>query len=196
MRFWLAWCLAMLAGELVGFGVAGGLAWAATVALGEGALTFAVIVLAGALEGACVGVAQGLVLRRALPAVPLARWCALTMLGAAAAWALGMGVGGRAPAASAWFPVLAVVFLLAIGAVMGVAQWAELRRHVPRAWRWILVNAVVWPLGMLPTFAVSALFDASTPVALVVAGVTAAGAAMGLVVGGGTGWAMQRLARA
>lgn len=195
MRFWLAWCLAMMAGELVGFGFAGALGWSATLALGEGAVATLVIVAAGAVEGVCIGLAQGLVLRRALPDASLARWTFLTALAATLAWAAGMSLGGRAPVDAWWFPVAAIGFLLAIGALMGLAQWFELRRHVRQAARWIAANALVWPLGLVPTYLVSSLMDAATPAALVIAGVALAGAAMGIIVGGGTGWQMQRLAR-
>ena len=31
---------------------------------------------------------------------------------------------------------------------IGLAQWFELRRHVPRAWRWIAGSAAAWAVGL------------------------------------------------
>jgi len=34
------------------------------------------------------------------------------------------------------------------GPLLGVAQWSVLKRHVPRAHRWLWANAAAWAVGM------------------------------------------------
>ncbi|OAE02003.1 hypothetical protein A6A22_11635 [Arthrobacter sp. OY3WO11] len=109
------------------------------------------LVLAGFVEGAVLGWFQVRVLRTRLPAVSVRRWVLLTAAAAAVAWTVGLlsfsnesWQGWPAAAQLVTGTGAATVLLVSIG----VAQWVELRRHVPRAWRWIAGSAAAWALGL------------------------------------------------
>jgi hypothetical protein len=74
-----------------------------------------------------------------------------------------------------------------------VAQWFILRHHVPRAWRWIPLNAVAWAVGIMWTLAPSPLIDESTPVAGLVLAYGAAGLLMAATVALVTGLGLRRM---
>jgi hypothetical protein len=71
--------------------------------------------------------------------------------------------------------------------VLGLPQWAVLRRWAPRGWRWIAANSAAWALGMPIIFLVAGGLPQALPVAAIVAIVLAtlalAGAAVGAVNG-------------
>lgn len=188
MRLWLRWALAMLVGEAIGFGVAGLVAWAAFSSLGDVPASLALVILAGGIEGAIVGYAQA----RCIP-VGRARWTAFTAAAAVLAWTAGMLLGPRLPTES--LLLAAPLLLIGMGLLMGMLQWLELRRHAPRAWRWIVANAVAWPMGLLWTFGASAIVTEATPMALGAALIVGSGIAMGLTVGAVTGVAIERIIR-
>jgi hypothetical protein len=93
---WSRWVLANTWSEAVGLSASALVFVGTVVVLGEepGGLLAVVAALAvvasGAFEGGVVGFAQGRVLRRWLPAVPLRSWVLATMAGAVVAWTLGM----------------------------------------------------------------------------------------------------------
>jgi hypothetical protein len=89
------------------------------------------------------------------------------MLGAGVAWLLGMvpstvaalltegPSSGVQPTPEPSAPVqyaLALALGAVTGPVLGLGQWLVLRRHVVRAGRWIMANAVAWALGMVVIF--------------------------------------------
>src|SRR5919202_6179185 len=98
-------------------------------------------VLAGAVEGAVLGLAQGRVLHRSLPALSQRAWVLSTALGAMAAYLLAMiavALGDFAQRHVALLvvggAVLGIGFLLSIG----FPQWLVLPRHLPKpggGWR-------------------------------------------------------------
>jgi len=67
---------------------------------------------------------------------------------------LGSG-GGASPAEPGKAKVLGLAFLmgLALGPVLGVAQWLALRQFVRRAALWVPANALAWACGMVVIFA-------------------------------------------
>lgn len=128
----------------------------------------AVAILLGAfLEGVVVGYAQARALRSALPELSARAWIGASALGAGAAWVLGMipstimgllsspsGPVSSPPAEpSRWLQyALALVLGAITGPILGFAQARVLRRHVPRAGRWLWANALAWSLGMVAIF--------------------------------------------
>jgi hypothetical protein len=127
----------------------------------------AAVILGILLEGVVVGWAQARVLRLFLPGLPAGKWIKGTMLGAGVAWVVGMVPSTvaalvtaapstvAAPAPEPPAPVqygLALLLGAVTGPVLGVGQWLVLRRHVVRAGRWIVANAVAWALGMVVIF--------------------------------------------
>ena len=192
-RRWLAY---VTAGEALGFMVPG-LTWFAAWKLGLPALPLAlVVVVAGAGEGAVLGWSQWHVLRGWQPAIS-ATWVRLTALAAAVSWALGMAPSTAYDlGAPAWVAIAVGVagapFLLL---TIGTAQWLILREFVPRAWRWIAVNAAAWFIALPPTFIGPALVPSHAPVALDLAVWGVSGVLMAAILAAVTGAAMARLAR-
>lgn len=107
----------------------------------------------GRLEGACLGLAQWLALRRVFPRLPLRHWATATALGAALAWVIGMGAGSHAPSLPPPAPVLAAIVVaagLVLGGLLGAAQALALRRHIAGVGRWILASANPGRTNALP----------------------------------------------
>lgn len=168
MRVLGRWIAAMLAGEAVGF--------AAAMMVGRGVVqliggepqggiaadlfTIGLASLAGAIEGACLGLAQWSVLRRQIPRLPARAWLLATMAGGAMAWALGMTAGAHGPAQvpAAWVVVLVVLGSgLVLGAVLGAFQGLALRRYTRDAGRWVGASALGWCVGLMFAYAGVAL---------------------------------------
>lgn len=193
---WLRWAGFTALGELVGFAapaLAGVLITRAVAGLDGIAgplLTLLALLAAGSLEGAALGYAQWLVLRRVIPAISWRAWTGATAGAGLLAWLLGMLPNTLHDAAGLGMGALIGLWVLVAPVLLcsiGVAQWLVLRRHVARAWPWAPVNALGWLLGLAATFGGAALIDAATPAALAVAIGVASGALMGLVVGLVTG---------
>ncbi|MCP3144851.1 hypothetical protein [Pyxidicoccus xibeiensis] len=214
---WRRWVAANTVAELVGLGgsavVAVGLA-STTDRMGVPGvvlMALAMIAIGTFLEGVLVGLLQGGVLRRALPAMPVKAWVGATALGAGIAWTLGMlpssvmqlvmDSGGAQPAASP--PVISealqVVMAASMGVVLGpflaVPQWRVLRRYVARAGWWVPANSAAWAVGMVLVFQAAG----STPwpltpakLAVPVVLLCLAGAAVGAVHGAVLVWLLRQ----
>ena len=97
---WRRWVVVVAVGELVGFAVP-----ALVGILTRDASPRAQLVLmpaAGLVEGAMLGLAQAVVLRRAWPALQARRWVVATSVAAALAWFLGMLPSTTHDAWSTW----------------------------------------------------------------------------------------------
>lgn len=103
----------------------------------------------GAIAGALVGIAQAFVLRQRVS--PLWGWIVASLV----AWGLMAGsgfgaIGWVAPRTDA----IALRFVggLGFGAIgggcLGVGQWFVLRRQIPTAWFWIIINAWCWAIAL------------------------------------------------
>lgn len=168
---WLRWVLANAAGEALGLGATALFGAAILSYLGEGTALLATLGLAAAavvagtvVEGGAVGFAQWSVLRGPLPAMRWRTWTLATAAGAFLAWTLGMAPstllslggnsGGAAPAEPGEATMLGLAFLmgLALGPVLGLAQWLALRRYVRRAALWMPANSLAWASGMVVIF--------------------------------------------
>jgi hypothetical protein len=186
--------VAVTAGEFVGFLVP---ACVGALLLESPAQTPA-LVAAGAVEGALLGTAQALVLRRVLPALHVGAWITATAGAAALAWSIGL-VPGLLGERLAALPTGLVVAVAACGglvllATIGTAQWLLLRRLVPRAWRWIPATAAAWLAGLGVFFAVAPpLWQPGQPVAVIAVIGAAGGLAMAATVAAVTGIAVERL---
>jgi hypothetical protein len=191
---WSRWFAATLAGETAGFAVPALVGAAAFGAGVSDALSLPLAVAAGAAEGAILGFAQSSVLRRELAGFDRRDWVAATAGAAAVAWAIGMSLGVYG---SALPPVALAVAGVAGGAAIlvsiGAAQALVLRRHLPRARRWVTANAAAWLAGLPVPFAVMTLVDEESAPAAVAAAGLAGGLGMAAVVAAVTGLALVRL---
>jgi hypothetical protein len=166
--FYGAWIGANAFAEAVGLGTTLVLAWRVGPALDRLSglastliAVFLAVLLGMVLEGVIVGAAQELVLRRRLTRLRRWSWLLATAIGAGLAWTLGM-IPSTAMAltsspsisASSGEPTVVVKAFLAAGLgliagpILGLAQWAVLRRYVQRAGRWLWANALAWAVGM------------------------------------------------
>ena len=149
----------------------------------------AILLTAGAVEGALLGVGQILAMRTLpLERALLRRWPVLTSLAAGVAWAIGLlpstlsDLDWSNPVVWVAVGLLGLVLLATIPA----AQLILLRRAVRRPWRWLPANIVGWLVGIGWTFAVSPLVDVDTPIAQLLALYVGAGLLMALTIGTAT----------
>jgi Ca2+-transporting ATPase len=189
--------VASFLGETLGF-LAPVLAFVIGVDDGDGTTRFLALVTAGAVEGAVLGAAQGVVLRRVLPGFQQVAWTVRTALAAALAWAVGLLPSALAGSRQAW-PTIAVLALavpagLVLLTSIGIAQWTVLRRSVPAAARWIGWTALAWLAGLTVFMVVATpLWQPDQPTWLTAAIGALAGALMALTMASVTGWGLTRL---
>jgi hypothetical protein len=199
-QFFLAWLGWVALGEFAGFLVPTA-AEALTISLGLGELPgAALVVVAGAGEGAVLGAVQGWRLSRELPGLNRRRFAVLTAAAGMLAWALGMLPVVTAPTWTDWptaaVLAAAVVLGFALLATIGAGQWLELRRHANRAWLWILATAAAWLVGLGAFFAIAPpLWNEGQPLVVVLAIGALGAAAMAVSMAAVTGWAALRLLR-
>ncbi|CUR56187.1 conserved membrane hypothetical protein [metagenome] len=149
-----------------------------------------VIIVGGLMEGTALGVAQGVVLRRAVPSVRFRLYVLVTVLVAGLGWAAGSlpSLSSTAATSSAspawWWMVLAGAGLgLAMGPWLGGAQALVLRRSVPRPGRWVLANTLAWPPAMAVLMVGASIPSATWSTPAVVAWAVPVGALAGSVLG-------------
>ncbi len=191
-----AWLRTVTAAEFAGFAVPALVG--ALVADAPAAVVLTVVPAAGAVEGALLGTGQAVVLRRALPGLPLRRWIAVTAAAAVVAYVLGLLPSTLADAWAAWPPALSAALAVLLGgallASIGTAQWTVLRRFVPRAGRWIAATAAAWLAGLAVFLAFTMpLWQPGQPVAATVAIGVAGGLLMAATTAAVTGLALRRL---
>ena len=110
----------------------------------------------GAVAGWFVTLCQWLILRRRLTAINGWVWVTLAWTaGWASGWvavdtfsALSAPYARGMPLTAVGMPLTVVIGVMA-GALVGLAQWVILRRHVKRAGWWIAATAVSWGLAFL-----------------------------------------------
>jgi hypothetical protein len=187
---WRRWTLFTALGELLGFAAPAVVMAAGTVGRWSDTAQTVAAMLAGAVEGAVLGLVQWLALRHALPSLSRRAWVLATALGAMVAYLLAMLAVGLGPI------VQQQVALLATGAVVvgvgflvsiGVPQWLVLRHQIRHAGWWVPVNAIAWPLGVVVPFIALALVPNAAPFWVWAVTGIVSGVFMGLVVGAITG---------
>jgi hypothetical protein len=166
--YWRKWTQHCAAGELLGIGVAGGIAFVVNQTLGEPVsllekgIVLGSMVLAGAIEGTLLGWFQWRVLKERIPLLPAREWIEWTVAIAMLGWLLGTLPSLfwiEAPADQASAPEISPVLLalgsiamgLGLGALFGGFQWMALRKYVTGAGRWIVANALGWGPSALPS---------------------------------------------
>ncbi len=194
----LRWTLLCAAAETVGMTASATAAKASQLLVGEpttgyeAAVTLALIVAGGLVEGIALGVAQATGLRSWMSRRRRAAYVLVTVAVAGAGWAgasspAAFGSQGGTEPPAALMLGAAVGLGLVMGAVLGGAQAVVLRGQVPRPWRWVTANVAAWAVGM-PVVFVGAMAPGSGWSLAAVAGVGAltglvAGSAVGLVTG-------------
>jgi hypothetical protein len=161
------WIGACASGEAAGLVCAGSLNAVLAPALLEGGaepwVLEGLMVAAGAIEGLCLGAAQWLALRRALPMLRATHHIAATSIGMALGWWLGALAARLEPAATpgpALVVAVGAMTGIALGAVVGLAQAFVLRRVGVSAPVWIGLSTLAWTVGMALSYVGAALIPA------------------------------------
>lgn len=189
---WQSWFRWTTAGEFAGF--------LAPALMGALTSSPALFVLAGVVEGAVLGGAQAVVLRRVDRTVHGRSWIGATALAAGFAWAIAMLAVHNGDQLNA-LPFAAVLPIAAVAGTgvllsLGVAQWFVLRNHFPRAHEWIWANALAWGAGLLVFTAVTtSLWQPGQPPELIALIGALGGLLMAATMAAITGTALTRLAR-
>ncbi|WP_346109870.1 nitroreductase/quinone reductase family protein [Nonomuraea maheshkhaliensis] len=198
-RLWWRWTKAVTLGEITGFAVpavvAAQVAGPEWTLLGIGPLLQgAAIVMAGAVEGMILGLAQAYVLRAALPAIPTRAWVRATAAGAVIAWSVGVLPIVLGERIVRWPPAVLVLLGLSLLGSMGLLQARVLRGQVREAWRWVIASAGSWLIA-LGAFALvtTPLWQEGQPGWLVVTIGVLGGVVMAATVAALTGAAIVRL---
>ncbi len=148
-----------------------------------------VLVAAGAVEGAALGLGQAAVLRGVVPGLSLPRWVGATASAASVAYLLGF-------LPSILLSPWALIGLAALPLTMGFAQWLVLRRHVSGAAGWIAVTAMAWVAGLAAFLAIATpLWHEGQAVGEIVAVGAAAGLVMAVIVATITGLGLREILR-
>jgi hypothetical protein len=162
--FFRRWVACTVAGEAVGFTVAAALATTQNLSHTP---EFAILLGAGAIEGALLGKGQAMAMSRLqLPAATIRLWPVATSVAAVVAWSIGLIPASiHRIAWSSWAVwLVGALLMLVLLASIPTAQFMLLRTALPTAGRWIRFNAVAWMLGLSWTFAPPALVRPNTPV--------------------------------
>lgn len=161
--FFRRWVGCTVAGQVAGFTVAAVLAATQDVSRMS---DYALVLGAGALEGALVGRGQAIAMTRVqLPSGVLRVWPIVTSIAAVMAWSIGLIPSSvrtiSLPPGIAWplTAVLALVLLISIP----LAQFLLLRTVIPPASQWIRFNLLAWLLGISWTFVPKQLIEPDTP---------------------------------
>lgn len=196
------WVLNCSAGELLGIGLAGGVALLLNILMGEphtGAQKVVVLLamtLAGAVEGSSVSWFQWRVLRKWYSQLKFLAWWKFTTAAAVTGWLLGMmpslflapqGQSGRQPS---WLVILLVAAVggAAAGALFGWCQFLELRKHTSRASWWIAANTAAWSGAMCVIFIGASWPSEVTPATWILTSAVVSGCLAGACLGLVTGW--------
>jgi MFS family permease len=200
-KFLLRWISACAIGESIGLTTSGIVAaLVVPLVVDESAepspvILRAIMIGAGALEGAALGMAQQAVLGRWLESFSRRAWVLATSLGMAAGWALGtvLTSGDTPEQPNVGTMILyAVLMGAALGSVMGIASALVLRETSARLGPFVASSAVAWACAMVVSYFGANALPAGDygPLALVFGLVTGAG--MGGLVGLGTGVVLVR----
>ena len=199
------WVINCALGELLGIGAAVCIAVAVNYYLGEPQslvqkifVLFAMLI-AGAIEGTSVAVFQWSVLRHLFPNMKLIAWWKRTVAIALLGWCLGMLPSlfftqpSSTTATETTEPSMWLITIMAVGggaiagALFGLFQSFELKKH-SRKWKWwITANTVAWSVAMLIIFIGATWPSAATPVSLIILSAIISGCLAGVSLGVITG---------
>lgn len=189
---WQTWFRWTTAGEFAGF--------LAPALVGAVSSSPQLLVLAGLAEGAVLGTAQAVVLRRVDRTVNGRGWVGATALAAGFAWTVALLAANNGERLNT-LPLAVVLPLAAIAGIavlmsLGTAQWFVLRDHFRGAHLWIWANAVAWAAGLLVFFAVATpLWQPGQPPVLIALIGALGGLLMAAATAAVTGAALTRLVR-
>lgn len=200
LKLWLQWIAANALGELLGLGTVGSLGFLIASKFDESVsrgatISFALLmIMLGAFEGAVIGWAQWLVLRRIVNRLSIRDWVLASLIGAVMAWTLGMlpstivNLGSQGQSTSLDFSEVQIILLASLmgvilGIILALPQWLVLRKYVVRAGWWFGANSLAWAFGMPLVFLVAGAVPEGAVAFQVIATMLLTIAAAGGIVG-------------
>ena len=140
LKLWLQWIAANALGELLGLGTVGSMVFLIASKFDESVsrgatISFALLmIMLGAFEGAVIGWAQWLVLRRIVNRLSIRDWVLASLIGAVMAWTLGMlpstivNLGSQGQSTSLDFSEVQIILLASLmgvilGIILALPQW-------------------------------------------------------------------------
>lgn len=146
------WVLASAAGWAVASAAISGLGWIWYGLVGETAAAILTVGTCGAIGGAVAGAIQRPVLRT--QGLPIDSWVWVTTL----SWS----VGFLQFAGWGEIGIMGALMCFAGSPASGICQWLVLRRHIPKAGRWLVASAIgFWIGGVGYLFPIGAVFAVS-----------------------------------
>lgn len=212
-KLWKSWTINCAIGELLGIASAAVIAFFADELMHEpqsiSSKSFLLIVMmfAGFIEGSILSHFQWKSLVTKLKDVPFKQWYLFTVLIAVIGWFLGMlpslffmpesssDIESFTPdnLPSPYFYITMAIFSgFGLGALFGLFQWMVLRKHVHRAYEWIIANSIGWGLGLLWIYLFASIPDESSNILFIVTMGVIGGSLAGLSVGAITGISLAR----
>ncbi len=208
MSLWQKWTICCASGELLGIGIAGGIAFLVNTYVGEPVsfsskvIVLSMMMLAGFIEGYILAQFQWYALKDKFKKLPRKQWTFNTVLVAVLGWFLGMlpslffihsGDSTTSNAASFdfenpfVFTTLCLSAGLLLGSIFGFFQWLVLRKYALHSHAWIIANATGWGLGMIWIYVCASLPNDETSLPLHILSGISGGLLAGLSVGAITG---------
>ncbi len=213
-HLWLKWTLYCATGELIGIAMAGMIAFGANQLIGEPntflmkCVVLILMLTAGVIEGTLLGLFQWSVLVQKFRDIPRKEWLRYTILAAVTGWFLGTlpslffipaseSVDGKTTSIGLdnmiLYALLSIGAGLLLGALFGLFQWFSLKKHVGKAYRWIMANSLGWGAGLGWIYLFASLPDESTGLAFNILMGISGGSLAGLSVGAITGLYLVKL---
>lgn len=134
--FWFQWVLVTILGFLI------------SLCLVEINVRPNVGAMSGAIGGAVIGLAQGMLLK---PRVSIVGWVLASLVSWSLIGSSNLGAIGWVAPRTLNLGIRATFGVLdgsLVGALIGVGQWFILRQQVKKAWMWILTSALGWGVGL------------------------------------------------
>jgi hypothetical protein len=176
-KFWYRWMFNYSIGELLGIGAAAAIGRFLFVGFSHSssqtpALTFTILIMAGAVEGFIIGYIQWKSLSKLVSRFKPFVWILTTTLSTIAGWLLIL------PPAVMFISFLSKLYLIdnsysifytalvgmAFGGLIGIPQFFIIKRFYKNALTWIFANVMGWTASFLIIYTALSMFAASSPI--------------------------------
>lgn len=187
-RFVGQWVVWVTLAQTAAFALAALVGFITTFTVPDQWIAYGVLVSAGAVQGALLGLGQWTAFYRSAAQIPAGPWVGATVLGGALAWAIALLPGMLELELTETAALLVLAGLAAaVLLVISLPQFLVLQRYRRSAARWVLIVFVAWGLGVALVAAPLPFIDITTPIRtliVVFAGVGLAAAVTASVVSG------------
>lgn len=153
-----AWVITVSCGEFIGFSIPSLIGILTVSAHLTQSMQTLLMIAAGICEGAVLGFAQSLIIRRIFPRIESQRWIAVTAAAAGFAWSIGMLPSTFSDVVENMPLNLLIPLGLLLGSVLlvsiGFVQHLVLQNFVSNSLVWVWGNSLAWVAGLTALFLV------------------------------------------